>query len=50
MSWLSENSLFEALGTRAMFLASYGAADFGECQQTVQRVHALGRRASFQGA
>ncbi len=38
MAWLSENSLFEALGTRAMFLASYGAADFGECQQTVQRV------------
>ncbi len=38
MAWLSDNSLFEALGTRAMFLASYGAADFGECQQTVQRV------------
>ena len=35
---MSENPLFEALGTRAMFLASYGAADFGECWQTVQRV------------
>jgi pimeloyl-ACP methyl ester carboxylesterase len=38
MPWLSENSLFEALATRALFLAGYGAADFGECWQTVQRV------------
>jgi alpha-beta hydrolase superfamily lysophospholipase len=36
--WLSDNSLFEALGSRALFLTSYGGADFGECLQAVQRV------------
>src|ERR1700716_3960205 len=38
MAWLSDNSLFEALGTRALFLSAYGGADFGECAQTVRRV------------
>jgi alpha-beta hydrolase superfamily lysophospholipase len=36
--WLTDNSLFEALGSRALFLASDGGADFGECWKTVQRV------------
>ncbi|HUZ27626.1 MAG TPA: alpha/beta fold hydrolase [Solirubrobacteraceae bacterium] len=38
MAWLSDNSLFEALGTRALFLAPYGGADLGECRQAVRRV------------
>lgn len=38
VAWLSDNSLLEALGTRALFLASDGGADFGECWQAVQRV------------
>jgi hypothetical protein len=36
--WLSDNSLFEALGSRALFVTSHGGADFGECWQAVQRV------------
>jgi pimeloyl-ACP methyl ester carboxylesterase len=36
--FLSENPMWEAFGTRAMFQATYGAADFGECQQAVERV------------
>ncbi len=38
MTWLSENELWEAFATRALFYASYGGADFGECRQTVARV------------
>jgi alpha-beta hydrolase superfamily lysophospholipase len=38
MAWLSDNSLFEALGTRALFLTPHGGADFGECRQAVRRV------------
>jgi pimeloyl-ACP methyl ester carboxylesterase len=40
MAWLSENEMWEAFGTRALFHATYGGADFGECQQAVQRVGA----------
>jgi pimeloyl-ACP methyl ester carboxylesterase len=36
--WLSDKPLYEAFGSRALFHASYGGADFGECQQAVQRV------------
>lgn len=36
--WLSDNALYEAFGTRALFQATYGGADFGECAQAVQRV------------
>src|SRR5947209_7763098 len=35
---MSDNSLFEALGSRALFHATYGGADFGECWQAAQRV------------
>jgi hypothetical protein len=36
--WLSDDGMWEFFGTRGLFQASYGAADFGECQQAVQRV------------
>jgi pimeloyl-ACP methyl ester carboxylesterase len=38
MPWLSENPMWETFGTRALFMASYGGADFGECQQVVAAV------------
>lgn len=38
MGWLSDNALWETFGTRALFLATYGGADFGECAQAVERV------------
>jgi pimeloyl-ACP methyl ester carboxylesterase len=36
--WLSDNPLYEAFGTRALFQATYGGADFGECARAVGRV------------
>ena len=38
MPFLSENPVWETFGTRALFQAIYGAADFGECQQVIERV------------
>jgi pimeloyl-ACP methyl ester carboxylesterase len=38
MPLLSANPMWEAFGTRALFYASYGGADFGECQSTVARI------------
>jgi hypothetical protein len=38
MPFLSENPMWEAFGTRALFQATYGGADFGECQQAIERV------------
>ena len=38
MTWLSEDPLQEAFGSRALLLSSYGGADFGECAETVRRV------------
>ena len=38
MPWLSDNPMWEAFGTRALMLATYGGADFGECARTVERV------------
>ncbi len=38
MPWLSDNPMWEAFGTRALMLATYGGADFGECRRTVERV------------
>ncbi len=37
MPWLSDDPLFEAFGSRALFQSSYGGADFGECLQAVSR-------------
>jgi alpha-beta hydrolase superfamily lysophospholipase len=34
----SENPLWEAFATRTLFLATYGGADFGECQATMARI------------
>jgi dienelactone hydrolase len=42
VAWLSDNPLHEAFATRALFLTSYGGADFGECAVTVERVGADG--------
>lgn len=38
MFWLSENPMWEAFGSRALFYATYGGADFGECREAVRRV------------
>jgi pimeloyl-ACP methyl ester carboxylesterase len=38
MPFLSEIPMWEAFGTRALFQATYGGADFGECQQAIERV------------
>src|SRR6185312_13130429 len=35
---LSQNPLWESFSTRTLFLASYGGADFGECQATMARI------------
>lgn len=35
---LSRNPLWENFATRTLFLATYGGADFGECQATVARI------------
>jgi pimeloyl-ACP methyl ester carboxylesterase len=35
---LSANAMWEAFATRALFYASYGGADFGECQATMARI------------
>lgn len=40
MALLSDNPMFEAFGTRALFWATYGGADFGECLTTAERVGA----------
>jgi pimeloyl-ACP methyl ester carboxylesterase len=42
VAWLSDNPLLEAFGTRALFLSSYGGADFGECMQAAKRAAAQG--------
>jgi pimeloyl-ACP methyl ester carboxylesterase len=36
--WLSDNPMWEAFGSRALFNATYGGADFGECRQTIERI------------
>lgn len=38
MTWLSSNPMWEQFATRTLFLASYGGADFGECQSTMARI------------
>lgn len=38
MPWLSRNAMWEAFGSRALFHASYGGSDFGECRLAVERV------------
>lgn len=38
MPWLSDNAMYEAFGSRALFHSSYGGADFGECLEAVRRV------------
>ncbi|MQA75191.1 MAG: alpha/beta fold hydrolase [Solirubrobacterales bacterium] len=38
MPWLSDKPIYETFGTRALFQATYGGADFGECQQAIARV------------
>ena len=38
MPLLSNNPLWDAFGGRALTLSAYGAADFGECVTTVERV------------
>jgi pimeloyl-ACP methyl ester carboxylesterase len=35
---LSDNAMYEAFGERALFQATYGGADFGECMSTVERI------------
>jgi alpha-beta hydrolase superfamily lysophospholipase len=35
---LSQNPLWEAFATRTLYTATYGGADFGECQATMARV------------
>jgi pimeloyl-ACP methyl ester carboxylesterase len=35
---LSDNAMYEAFGERALFQATYGGADFGECTSTVERI------------
>jgi len=42
MPWLSDDRMWEVFGTRGLFQASYGAADFGECRLAVDRVGAGG--------
>jgi alpha-beta hydrolase superfamily lysophospholipase len=36
--WLSDNPMWEAFASRALFHATYGGADFGECRQTIERI------------
>jgi len=38
MPWLSENPLWETFATRALFSATYGGADFGECARALERI------------
>jgi hypothetical protein len=38
MPWLSDNPLWEQFATRTLYLTTYGGADFGECQTTMERV------------
>ena len=38
MNLLSDNAMYEAFGERALFQATYGGADFGECTSTVERI------------
>ncbi len=42
MVWLSDNPMWEDFGTRALFYAGYGGADFGECLTTVEKVGEAG--------
>ena len=34
--------MYEAFGQRALFQATYGEADFGECMATIERIGAGG--------
>src|SRR4051794_17389179 len=38
MTWLSANPYYEMFASRALFLAGYGGADFGECAAIVGRI------------
>ncbi len=38
MTWLSENGMWEAFGTRTLMHAAYGGSDFGECRATIDRI------------
>ena len=38
MPLLSNNPLWEQFATRTLFMTSYGGADFGECQVTMERI------------
>jgi pimeloyl-ACP methyl ester carboxylesterase len=38
MPWLSNNPLWETFASRALFSATYGGADFGECARALDRV------------
>ncbi len=42
MNLLSNNPMYEAFGQRALFQATYGGADFGECTTTIERIGAGG--------
>ena len=35
---LSDNAMYEAFGERALFQATYGGAELGDCTSTVERV------------
>jgi len=39
MAWLSNNEMWEAFGTRALFWAGTGS-DFGEVKTTIERIRA----------
>ena len=38
MDMLSKVPMYEAFGQRALFQATYGGADFGECTTTIERI------------
>jgi len=38
LPWLSENPLWESFASRALFSATYGGADFGECARAIDRI------------
>lgn len=40
MNLLSKDPMYEAFGQRALFQATYGGADFGECTTTIERIGA----------
>src|SRR5215211_6818495 len=52
MPLLSANPMWENFATRTLFSASYGGADFGECQTTMVRIgdgggHAVSAREAY---